>query len=85
MYSSRRKIRKVREQERIVPQYIGADGRMKVQLVDKYGVSKEHDVANIVARTFIPSEGVPECALPMFKDGNPANCAANNLYWECTK
>lgn len=64
--------------------YVGSDGRQKVFLYDKNGVGKEMDLALIVASTFPEMvSGVPvNGKLPQFKDGNPANCAVFNLYWE---
>lgn len=61
--------------------YYGADGRLKVVLKDKDGVEKECDLAGLVARTFLPNAPKDLRALPMFKDGNPANCSSDNLYW----
>ena len=54
---------------------------MKVLLTNKNGITVEEDLARIVAVTFKDICGEPKDGLPNFKDGNPANCAANNLYW----
>ena len=62
--------------------YWGEDGRKKVYLIDRKGVGTEHDLAYIVAVTFPEIVGEPKEGLPKFKDGNPNNCAAANLYWE---
>lgn len=67
----------------LVEPYVGSDGRQKVFLFDKDGNGKEEDLANLVARTFPDICGEPvDHRLPSFKDGNPGNCKANNLFWE---
>lgn len=57
----------------------GLDGRMKIALFDKEGEIIIEDVANMVAKTFVPN---PD-NLPMVKfiDGNSKNCKAENLFW----
>lgn len=72
----------MKKKENVEP-YMGTDGRQKVFMIDKNGVGKEIDLALIVATTFPEQvEGIQtEGALPKFKDGNPKNCAAFNLYW----
>ena len=77
MYTRKIKTKK----SKYVPQYKGVDGRMKVKLTDKFGVEKECDVADIIAKTYLPSWMRKEGELPKFKDGNPENCALTNLYY----
>lgn len=67
--------------EEIVEPYVGSDGRMKVLLTNNNGVTTEEDVARLVAITFTDICGEPKPGLPLFKDGDPGNCAADNLYW----
>lgn len=56
----------------------GDDGRMKVELRGKNGIGIE-DLAKLVAAAFIPNpSGLPDVG---FKDGNPENCKADNLFW----
>lgn len=56
----------------------GKDGRMKVELRGKNGVGIE-DLATLVASAFIPNpHGFTHVD---FKDGNPENCKAENLFW----
>lgn len=74
-----RKIKSKRS--KYVPQYKGIDGRMKVKLIDNFGVEKEEDVADLIAKKFLPSWLRKEGELPKFKDGNPENCALANLYY----
>ena len=74
---------KIMKSRKEVKPYVGEDGRQKVFLYDKDGNGKEEDLAALVAMTFTDICGKPvEGKLPSFKDGNPSNCAANNLYWE---
>lgn len=64
--------------------YYGKDGRLKVVLKNQQGEEKEFDLAGLVARTFEDKVGkAPKdlTILPKFKDGNPANCSADNLIW----
>lgn len=70
-----------RKKAKEVKPYVGADGRMKVYLV-KDGVGKEEDLARLVACSFPDIVGEPKEGLPMFKDGNYANCSADNLFWK---
>lgn len=77
------KIKSKRKEEFVKP-YRGVDGRMKVNLYGKNNVLHVEDLAELIAKTFPEQvDGVQKPgSLPMFKDGNPENCAAFNLYWE---
>lgn len=75
-------VRKIKKKKsKYVPQYVGTDGRMKVKLINKFGVETEEDVAEIVAKTYLPSWMRKDDELPKFKDGNPKNCSLSNLYY----
>jgi hypothetical protein len=72
----------MKKNEEYMEPYKGSDGRMKVKLIDKLGVEREEDLAQIVALSFQDICGSPKNSLlPMFKDGNSENCAADNLFW----
>lgn len=67
-----------RNREKLVDPYIGKDGRKKVLLS---GIEK--DLAYLVAITFQDICGKPiEGKLPSFKNGDPNDCSAENLYWK---
>ena len=68
--------------EKNVEPFIGTDGRMKVELIDKNGISRIEDLARLVAISFPEIVGTPKEGFPMFKDGNFKNCSAANLYWK---
>lgn len=57
----------------------GKDGRMKVELRGKDGEQKIEDLATLVAIAFIPNPG--GFTFVDFKDGNPENTNADNLFW----
>jgi hypothetical protein len=63
--------------------FVGFDGRLKVKLIDKDGQEVIEDLAKLVAITFVPN---PD-SLPYvkFKDKDPNNCKAENLYWSDIK
>lgn len=66
------------EEKKKIEPFEGIDGRMKVQL-DKNGECIIEDFATVVALTFLPNPDNYEFV--KFKDGNPNNCSAENLYW----
>jgi hypothetical protein len=68
------------DKEMAEKQYFGKDGRLKVKLQDKDGVDHELDVATMVAQQFLQNPF--NFKHVSFKDGNPANCNASNLYWD---
>lgn len=70
------------KKENYVKPFVGDDGRLKVGLIDKNGVSHIEDLARLVAVNFQDIVGCPKEGLPLFKDGNSNNCSADNLYWE---
>ena len=76
------KIRNTKTHRSVKP-YMGPDGRLKVNMYDKDNVMHVEDLAEIVARTFpeLVKGTYVEGGLPMFIDGNPTNCAADNLFW----
>lgn len=62
--------------------FMGEDGRMKVFLHGSLKSGVE-DLAKLVATTFIPNpHNFPDV---LFKDKNPCNCSADNLYWSIKK
>ena len=61
----------------------GEDGRQKVILKNKKGEKCIEDVATMVAMGFIPNPSGLKYV--KFKDGNPNNCQADNLYWSETE
>ena len=70
----------VKEREECeVPQYIGADGRLKAKLIDKDGVEHEEDVATLVALSFVPNPN--NYTKVEHIDGDVTNNCANNLRW----
>ena len=64
-------------------QFEGEDGRMKMKLFDKEGNEHIEDVATLVAKTFVPNPF--NHSYVKFKDNNPVNCNASNLYWSDTQ
>lgn len=77
-YAKKRTLGREKEKEMVKP-YMGEDGRLKVTLVDKQGNASEKDLAYTVAKAFVPNPNNYEHV--DFIDGNPRNCAANNLKW----
>jgi len=61
----------------------GIDGRMKVALINKQGASVIEDLALLVAKVYIANPDNYEFV--GFKDKNPENCKAENLFWSETK
>lgn len=64
-------------------QFKGGDGRMKVKLFDEAGNEHIEDVAVLVAKSFVPNPF--NHPFVKFKDENPVNCNASNLYWSDTQ
>lgn len=63
--------------------FIGEDGRQKVKLIDNEGKEHIEDVAELVAKTFVPNPF--NYPYVRFKDNNPLNCNKSNLYWSDVK
>lgn len=61
----------------------GIDGRMKIQLTDKNGQSVTEDLAEMIAKTFLPNPD--NYQFVGFKDQNPENCKIENLFWSQIK
>lgn len=57
----------------------GNDGRMKVEIVKEDGSKVIEDLANLVAKAFVSNFRLRKKV--WFKDANPENCAAENLYY----
>lgn len=55
------------------------DGTLAVNVKQPDGNYKEIDMATVVCRTF--NGEAPSGMVVMYKDGNPGNCDADNLYW----
>lgn len=76
----------LKEQPKIegkIEPFMGLDGRLKVQLMDKEGNPRIEDLAHLVAQVHVPNPKKFEYVL--FKDKNPQNTEATNLYWSETK
>ena len=59
--------------------YVGSDKRLKVSIVKPSGEKCEEDLALLVAKQFLPNpKNYKHC---FFKDKNPSNVKADNLYW----
>lgn len=56
------------------------DGRLAVNVKQSDGIYKEIDMATVICRTFYGD--APNGMVVKFKDGNPGNCDADNLYWD---
>lgn len=76
------KYERVKEEKVLAP-FIGEDGRQKIELVDKEGTASIEDVAIMVATNFVPNPS--KYKYVKFKDNNPLNCNADNLYWSETE
>lgn len=64
--------------DNIVPQYIGEDGQTKV-ILEKDGVKTEHNVAQLVAETFVPNpDNLPYVR---HKNGDKQDNRAENIEW----
>jgi hypothetical protein len=60
--------------------FMGLDGRMKVELIDKDGNPRIEDLAHLVAVSHkMPNPKNFDYVL--FRDGNAQNCRIENLYW----
>ena len=59
--------------------YKDRDGRMKVVVKTEKGVYNVEDLADLVAKRFVPNLHLRKKV--WFKDGNPENCQADNLYF----
>ena len=57
----------------------GTDGRMKVRVKKEDGSTVITDLADLVAKAYVPNLKLYKRV--WFKDANPENCNANNLYF----
>lgn len=57
----------------------GMDGRLKVEIVKEGGSKVVVDLAELIAKKFVPNLHMRKKV--WFKDANPENCNADNLYY----
>ena len=65
--------------DRILQSYIGSDKYAKVSLYNDDHTTKDYRVARLVAEQFVPNPN--NYPVVWYKDNNPNNYTANNLYW----
>lgn len=57
----------------------GKDGRLKVEVIKENGEKAIEDLATLIAMSYSPNPN--KYTKVFFRDNNPENCIANNLYW----